>query len=134
MYQLTDGTFHEAKGYCIHDHKVIEDGPWHDMKSCWFNSLYTRIIPSHAIELTAILLDRGVESAIGHRQIAGATLGKKQNLAAVIHLCGAGAGRAYAARGLRLTPGQRCGDHDVARYLMQVNTMRRQFARLASVG
>ena len=134
MYQITDGTFHEAKRYCIHDHMVVEDGPWHDMKSCWFNTLYTRVMPSHAIELTAALLDRGVESAIGHRRIAAATLGKKQNLAAVIHLCGAGAGRAYAARGLRLTPGQRCGDHDVARYLMQVNTMRRQFARLASAG
>mgnify|MGYP003694482073 CR=1 FL=1 len=54
MYQITDGTFREAKRYCIHDHVVIQDGPWQDMKSCWFNSLYSRVVPSHAIRV-----DRG---------------------------------------------------------------------------
>jgi hypothetical protein len=132
MYQITDGTFHEAKRYCIHDHTVVEDGPWRDVTSCWFNSLYSRVVPSHAIELTAAQLDRGVESAIGHRRIAAATLWKKQDLAAVIHLCGAGAGTAYATRSFRLIPRQRCGDHDVERYLLEVNAMKRQFARLAS--
>ena len=132
MYQITDGTFHEAKRYCIHDHKVVEDGPWHDVKSCWFNAFYMRVVPSHAIELTATLLDRGVESAMGHRRIAAATLQKKQDLAVVIHLCGAGAGHAYATRGFRLTRKQRCGDHEVRDYLVRVNGMKRQFARLAS--
>ena len=27
MYQITDGTFEEAKRYCIHDHVVVEEGP-----------------------------------------------------------------------------------------------------------
>jgi hypothetical protein len=134
MYQLTDGTFQEAKRYCIHDHVVVEDGPWHDMKSCWFNSLYTRVVPSHAIELTAALLDRSVASAMGRRRIAAVTLRKKQDLAALIHLCGAGAGRVYALRGFQLTPHQRCGDHDVRNYLALVNGMKRQFARLAATG
>jgi len=40
--------FAEAKRYCIHDHVVVEDGPWHDLRSCWFNSLYFRVVPSHA--------------------------------------------------------------------------------------
>ena len=53
MYQMTDGTFAEARRYCIHDHRVVEDGPWHDFSSCWFNALYTRVVPSHAVELTA---------------------------------------------------------------------------------
>ena len=132
MYQITDSTFHEAKRYCIHDHRVVEDGPWHDVQSCWFNSLYTRVAPSHAIELTAAQLDRAVTNAIGHRQIAAVTLQRKQNLAAVIHLCGAGAGHAYAQSGFRLIPRQRCGDHDVSRYLAQVNGMKRQFARMAA--
>lgn len=134
MYQITDGTFHEGKRYCIHDHKVVEDGPWGDVTSCWFNSLYSRVVPSHAIELTAALLDRGVKSAMGHRRIAAATLQKKQDLAAVIHLCGAGAGHAYATRGFRLTPNQRCGDHDVRGYLARVNAIKYQFARLAAAG
>ena len=33
---------------------------------------------------------------------------------------------------LRLTPGQRCGDHDVRRYLGQVNALKRQFATQTS--
>jgi len=134
MYQITDATFREARRFCIHDHVVVEDGPWHDGRSCWFNSLYTRVVPSHAIELTAALLDRGVASVMGRQRIATATLRQKQNLAAVIHLCGAAAGDAYARRGFRLISGQRCGDHDVSDYLAQVNAMKRQFARLAAAG
>ena len=134
MYQITDGTFREAKRYCIHEHVVVEDGPWHDVRSCWFNSLYTRVVPSHAIELTAVLLDRGVANAMGPRRIVPATLQRKQDLAAVIHLCGAGAGRAYAARGFRLIPHQRCGDHDVRTYLTRINVLKQQFAQLAAGG
>jgi hypothetical protein len=134
MYQITDATFQEAKRYCIHDHKAVEDGPWHDLESCWFNRLYSRVVPSHAIELTAAHLDRAVARSIGHRRLAAPPLQKKQDLAAVIHLCGAGAGMAYAVGGFRLTPGQRCGDHDVEHYLAQVNAMKRRFARLAAAG
>ena len=132
MYQITDGTFAEAKRYCIHDHVVVTEGPWHNLRSCWFNSLYVRVLPSHAIELTSALLDRQVASTIGGRRTA-ATLQHKQDLAAIIHLCGAGAGQAYAARGFRLLPRQKCGDHDVGAYLARVNAMKRQFARLAVI-
>ncbi len=134
MYQITDGTFREAKRYCIHDHVVVEDGPWNDFRSCWFNSLYTRVVPSHAVELTSALLDRNVASILQRHRIASATLQQKQDLAAVIHLCGAGAGDAYARRGFRLTADQRCGDHDVRGYLARVNAMQRVFVRLASAG
>ncbi len=131
MYQITDGTFRLARRYCIHDHVVVEAGRWNDWRSCWFNSLYTRILPSHAIEMTAALLDRHVAEATGTRA-ASATLKQKQDLAAVIHLCGAGAGQAFVRRGFRLVPGQRCGDHDTASYLAKVNAMKRRFALLAA--
>jgi hypothetical protein len=134
MYQLTDGTFQLAKRYCIHDHEVVEDGPWQNLQSCWFNSLYTRVVPSHAIEMTAALLDRNVAGAMGHRRAAPATLMKKQDLAAIIHLCGAGAGQDYARRGFRLLPHQRCGDHDVNSYLARINGLKQQFAHLAAGG
>jgi len=133
MYQITDATFRDAKRYCIHDHRVVEDGPWYEWRSCWFNSLYLRVVPSHAVEMTSALLDRGVAVALAHRSSVRATLEQKQDLAAVIHLCGASAGEAYAKRGFRLLPGQRCGDHDVARYLARVDSMKRLFARLAAV-
>src|SRR6266850_571166 len=132
MYQITDGTFREAQRYCIHDHVVVEDGAWHDTRSCWFNGLYTRVVPSHAVELTAALLDRGVTQTLQRQRIAIATPAQKQDLAAVIHLCGAGPGDAYARRGFRLTAGQRCGDHDAGRYLAHVNARKREFARLAA--
>jgi len=134
MYQITAATFREAKRYCIRNHVVVEDGPWYDARSCWFNGLYTRIVPSHAVELTAALLDRSVAKTMGRQGIGTATPQQKQDLAAVIHLCGAGAGDAYARRGFRLTDGQRCGDHDLRSYLAQVNALKRQFVRMSAAG
>jgi hypothetical protein len=132
MYQITDGTFAEAKRYCIHDHAVVEEGPWHDPRSCWFNALYMRVVPSHAVELTSAYLDVRVAGILARQRIGAATLRQKQDLAAVIHLCGAGAGEAYARRDLRLADGQRCGDHDVRDYLERLEAMKRAFARLAA--
>jgi len=134
MYQITDATFSEAKRYCIHDHVAVEDGPWLDPSSCWFNVLYSRVVPSHAIEMTSALLDRRVTRAIERYRVAAATPERQQDLAAVIHLCGPGFGDAYAARGFRPAARQRCGDHDVGAYLAQVNAMKRRFARMAAAG
>jgi hypothetical protein len=132
MYQITDPTFREAKRFCIRDHVVVEQGAWHDPKACWFNALYTRVLPGHAVELTAALLDRDVARTLARRRVVTATPRQKQDLAAVIHLCGVGGGDDYARNGFRLVPGRQCGDHDVGRYLAQVNRMKRQFARLAA--
>lgn len=124
MYQMTDGTFEEAKRYCVRGHAAVDD--------CWFNGLYTRVIPSHAVELTAAYLDRRV-SAIVERTKMKVPLAQKQELAALVHLCGAAAGEAYAVRGFRLAPGQRCGRHDARAYLARVAAMKRLFARLATL-
>ena len=134
MYQLTDGTFAKAKHYCIHDHHVVEDGRWDDWHSCWFNSLYMRIIPSDAVEMTSAYLDRAVTETLLTRRVRFATLQQKQDLAAVIHLCGEGAGDLYVRRGLRLTRGQKCGDHEARVYVGRVEAMKRLFARLAAGG
>jgi endogenous inhibitor of DNA gyrase (YacG/DUF329 family) len=47
-------------------------------------------------------------------------------------LCGTGAGQAYVRSGFRPTARQRCGDHDLSRYLAKVNGIKRQFARMAA--
>jgi hypothetical protein len=125
MYQMTDAAFSEARRYCIHRHAVVEDG-------CWFNSLYTRVVPSHAIELTAVLLDRNVAMVLSRQANVTASPQQEQDLAAVTHLCGAGPAQAFARRGFHLIVGERCGDHDVAAYLDGVNTMKQQFLRLAA--
>lgn len=132
MYQITDGTFEAARRLCIHDHAVVLDGPWHDWRSCWFNALYARVLPSHATEMTAAYLDRAVAEIIARRRLTWATAQQRQDLAAIIHLCGATAGDAHAARGLRLRAGQRCGDHSVAAYLGQLRAAQRQFIALGA--
>jgi hypothetical protein len=132
MYQITDGTFEESRRFCIHDHVVVEDGSWNDWKSCWFNSLYTRTVPSHAVELTSAHLHRNIVAILKRNGVARASLKKKHELATLIHLCGAGAGNRFAARGLRLAPGQRCGDHSAQGYINKVASMQRVFHRLAA--
>lgn len=132
MFQITAGTFAQARRYCVHDHVVVEDGRWDDLHSCWFNAVYTRVVPTHAVEMTAALLDRTVARILARNRMATTSLQQRQNLAAIVHLCGDGAGDRYARRGFRLRGGQRCGDQDPRRYLAQVNVLKRQFARLAA--
>ena len=91
-------------------------------------------MPGDAVEMTAALLDRTVARTLESHHIAAASLQQRQNLAAVIHLCGGGVGNAYARGGFRFRAGQRCGDHDVRHYLAQVNLLKHQFARLAASG
>ena len=132
MYQMTDGTFAEAKSLCIRNHAVAVAGSWDERNSCWLNGLYTRVLPSHAVELTSALLDRQVSAILARHGIVSATPQQLQHLAAAIHLCGAGAGDLYARHGFRFTAGQRCGDHDPRAYLARVDGLRAQFARLSA--
>jgi hypothetical protein len=131
MYQITDSTFAQTKRECLDESTVPEGDFMRVLGFCWVDGLYTRVAPSRAVELTARLLDRGVAATLKRQRIAPPTLQHKQDLAAVIHLCGAGTGETYVRRGFRLTPGQRCGDHDVREYLGRVNGMKRLFAQLA---
>jgi hypothetical protein len=98
---------------------------------CWFNSLYIRAVPSHAIELAAVYLDRSVAAVLAYAPDMKASPQEKQDLAAFIHLCGAGPARAFVRRGFQVMAGERCGDHLVTTYLAKVNAMKRQFLRLA---
>ncbi len=130
MYQITDGTFAEARRFCIHRHVVVEDGAWNDWRSCWFNRWYTRVLPSDAVELTSAYLDRAVATALQRHHARSVTAQRSDELASVIHLCGAGAGDAYVRRGLKLAPDERCGDHVAADYVARVAVMKRVFHAL----
>jgi len=110
MYQITDARFLDSRRLCIRRHVATED--------CWFNFLYLRTVPSHAVEMTSAFLDRAVQ----RRNLKGASLQQKQDLAALIHLCGEN-----ARLGAR-----RCGEHDAQVYLQQVSAMKRVFTRLSS--
>ena len=131
MYQMTDGTFREAKQYCIHDHVVVERTGWNHLHGCWFNAFYTRVIPSHAIELTSALLDHQVTSLLRQHPAIRATPAQKLDVAAVTHLCGIGGGETYLAHGFRAST-MRCGGEDPGRYLASVHAAMKIFARLSA--
>lgn len=129
MFQLTDGTFAEARKYCIRDHQVLAEGPWYDPRSCWLNRFYSRNIPSHAVEMTAAYLHTNV-AAILRDRLDKTTAEQKDRLAAVIHLCGVKHARSFAEGGFRIIETERCGTHNVRMYVSRVNAMKDRFHRL----
>jgi hypothetical protein len=129
MYQMTDGTFAEARNYCIRDHHAVVDG---DAHACGFDRRHLRILPTDAIELTAAFLDRSVAGTLARNGITGASIRQRQHLAATIHLCGAGTGELYARRGFRFTAGQRCALEDPRAYIARVDEYEREFAAMAA--
>lgn len=130
MYQITDGTFEQARRYCIRDHRAIADGPWHDWRSCWFNALYFRVLPSHAIEMTSAYLDKQVEFILARHKLNNASLARRQEIAAAAHLCGPGVAERIAVRGLRASRGLKCGTHDAGLYIARVRDLQQVFARM----
>lgn len=125
LYQMTDPAFREATRFCVRGNVVTDSG-------CGFTSLYTRAIPSHAIELASVYLDRQVADVLARAGDTKASREQKQDLAAFIHLCGAGPATAFARRKFQMIAGERCGDHLVAAYVARINAMKRQFQRLAA--
>jgi hypothetical protein len=123
MYQMTDAAFAEARHYCIRGHIAVEDG-------CSLIGLDSRLLPSRAVELTAVFLDRKVTGILARPLKAAASAQQKRELAAIIHLCGAGPAKGFARRGFRPITGERCGDQEVATYLAQINAMTREFMRI----
>ena len=122
LFQMTDPAFAEAERYCIRANAVTDSG-------CGVTP-YIRALPSHAIELASVYLDRNV-SAVLDRADVTANSQQKQDLAAFIHLCGAGPATAFARRKFQMNATEHCGDHSVAAYVGRVNAMKRQFQRLA---
>ncbi|HLI21821.1 MAG TPA: hypothetical protein VKV32_11920 [Stellaceae bacterium] len=134
MFQMTDGAFAEARQYCIRDHRVAADSGDALSSPCGLSDTYSRIVPSDAVELAAIYLDRKL-TALTHKRKGGVlTAQQRDRLAAMIHLCGAGPAEDFLRYGLHVAPGQRCGDQDVAAYLARVDGFERQFAALARAG
>ena len=71
--QITSGTFQAARRYCIHG-RVAEDGPRHDVRSCWFNGLHARAAQS--CDRASRLSSTVGRAAIGTRQARHCKRGK----------------------------------------------------------
>jgi transglycosylase-like protein with SLT domain len=130
LLQITDGTFEQARRLCIDGHAVVRPGRDGDRRACGLLGAYFRTVPGHAIELTSAWLDDSVADALARARRPRAPPEARRRLAAVIHLCGRERGVAYARRGFWAMPGERCGDHDLARYVARVAELRAAFARM----
>jgi hypothetical protein len=131
LLQITDGTFAEARGLCIHRHRVVREGPWRGPRPCSSDDDRVRWLPGDAIEITAAWLDQSVREAL-RGDPGRATPAQRRRLAAVIHLCGRRRGAEFAGRRYRTLPGERCGDHRLAEYLVRVDRLADEFGRLAA--
>ena len=127
LMQMTDGNLAEARQLCVHGHEVARAGAWHDLRACWLNGAYVRVVPGHAIEMTAAWLDASVREIGAGRGIRRMTPERERRLAAVVHLCGRARAAEFARRGFWFIPGERCGEHDVARYAARVESLFRTF-------
>ncbi len=127
LMQMTDGTYEQARRLCIRDHAVAQDGAWYDPRTCFFNALYFRTVPSHAIEMTAAWLHLTSEQILARPGVRSPSPDERRALVAVVHLCGPERGAAFAARGFRPLRGERCGDQDLRAYLARVRLLAAAF-------
>ena len=127
LLQITDGTFAVARQYCIHGNKVAREGDWYDSRNCWFNSLYSRVVPSHAIEMTSAYLHVTVSKIAGRRPLLPATW---HDLAALTHLCGPGVAEEYLLSGMRFAKSSYCEAHNPRVYLKQIRNLMAVFKKM----
>ncbi len=127
LFQITDGTYREMKKYCIHDGEVVKDGPWYEVNSCWFNFAYNRLIPGHAIEMTSAYLHRQVTKLVKRYRGAPPSDQQKQQLAAIIHLCGAQRAEELLRQHFKLEAIGDCGAHNAKAYVTKIQRLQANF-------
>ena len=126
LYQYTRPTFEDAKRFCIHNHQVAQKGLVLNFRSCWFNLFYSRLWPSHAIEMTAARLHHYVEQILARTKTGNTSLRDKQKLASIIHLCGVSRGTRFARSGFDFQKLSQCGSHNTKRYFNRIERIKKQ--------
>jgi hypothetical protein len=127
LLQITRGNLEDARRLCLESAARAAERP---RRGCGTFGAYFRVVPSHAVELTAGWLDASVTAAVLRARRRQASPEALRQLAAVIHLCGRERGVAFAQRGFWVLPGERCGQHDLALYLARVGAQRSAFVRI----
>jgi hypothetical protein len=129
LLQITDGTYDQARHFCIRGHRVAsDDGPL--TNRCWLGAFYFRTVPGHAIEMTAAWLHLGVEEALSRRRPVPVDAAHRDAVAATVHLCGRARAAALVAHGFRAQAGERCGEQDLRAYLERVRSLAEGFERM----
>ncbi|MCG8337840.1 MAG: lytic transglycosylase domain-containing protein [Proteobacteria bacterium] len=120
LYQYTKPTFEDAKRFCIHNHQVALKKPFPDLSGCWFNGLYSRFWPSHAIEMTSARLHYYINRILKKNGLEKTSLRRKHQLAAIIHLCGVSKGEQFARTGFNFDRLPKCGSHGTQNYFRRI--------------
>ncbi len=129
---MTDGNFEQAKRYCVVNGRVYSVSS-KDTK-CYLTSLYSRLIPSHAIEMTSAWLHlnvQGIVDSLPKKKAKKVSLEKRRKLAAVIHLCGEKRGESFAARNFNFRSGETCGTLNARNYVARVLKYEKLFKRIS---
>jgi hypothetical protein len=117
LMQITDGNLQQAGRYCIKDGRPATSG-------CLLTSLYSRLSPSDSIEMTSAYLHVQVARVAPKKT----TLRRRQELAAVMHLCGPDKGPAFVRAGFDSERMGVCGRQAVRPYVRRVMRLREEFA------
>jgi hypothetical protein len=132
LYQYTRSTFLDAKRFCIHWHRVAFKSALLDPFGCWFNGLYSRFWPSHAIEMTSARLHYYVETTLNKTDRRGTSLLNQQQLAAVIHLCGVNKGESFARYQFDFKKLASCYDHRTFAYFNRIRQAMNQIQPISA--
>lgn len=134
MLQMTNGTYNVARRFCIHNGQVVREGKWYNVRSCWFNGVYNRLIPTHAIEMTAAYLHTTTAALL--KNYPGKFLGvmQQQDVPAIVHLCGRQRAETILLRDVFSVSGEKCGTHAIESYLKRINKYRATFKRYSELG
>ncbi|MFA6093297.1 MAG: transglycosylase SLT domain-containing protein [Elusimicrobiota bacterium] len=123
LMQITDGNLETAGRFCIREGRV-------STQDCWFNPLYARLSPADSVEMTAAFLHSQVQRMAPQK----ASLRQRQELAAVIHLCGPEKGLPFVRSGFDAQSLGSCGTQPVVAYVRRVMQYHREILRAAGKG
>ncbi len=129
LYQMTLDTFKDAKRFCFSEDGIDVDQNRSNLKACWRNNFRFRFSAADSIQLTSARLDYYTKTAISNYK---KTLSKttKQQLAAIIQLCGPGRAKDFINGGFSTKRMRPCGSHSVSNYVSRVFKYKKVFASL----
>ena len=89
-----------------------------------------RAIPSHAVELASVYLDRHVAAVLARARCRSRKPAAEAGSGRLHPSLRRRPGHRFRAPQFQMAADERCGDHSVAAYVARVNAMKRQFLRL----
>ena len=129
LYQITDGFYKQAQKYCVVKGSVKRRRPWYEFSTCWSRLVYSRLFPSHAIEMTSAYLTLTTNKILKRFGKHKAKRSVKQTVAAISHLCGKRVAYNYVKRNFKAKRGKKCGTHSLSRYIKRIKAYQKAFQR-----